>query len=540
MMLGASPTHNSNSNKDIDGRNRNESNTNDACNSPMIVDEEMISSPSLSQSSASSSSSAPFHIDERVYFISTTDRKKGNNDNSSSSKSNNISSSSTNSSSGNNNNSDNSNNNKNGNYGIVEYFEAIIRQAQYTEFGWKFFIHFVGWNTRWDRWVDSNSLVKDTNDVRRNVQQQLVSFPNNNGSGTTTPITGSNISNKRRTLSSNDGKESSISSQQPQQSSKRSKGTSKNIDGTTLDGYIYSDYCELPLTLKTVLIDEYERLTRQGYCSPHGYDDVYISDSISSETTTTTTSTIKTSLFTKPPRMVHGLPAQVTIRKVIEHFEKKKIKEIEKNHEKDSMIVSRNNNDPEESITMTDRNKEQQQANQLSSKEEQKNSNKATSIEHVQTFCSGLIELLEQAIPTCLLYPQERPQYEYIARKIQKQKASDRQQLVDIYGCEYLLRLIVRLPTLLQPIAEAALAISSMPLSSPTSTPTNTIISSSLSFSTANFGLHDPFIIGPFITELLVLMQKNRNSLFKISGHYRSPMQGKEWLDYEENMYRNG
>lgn len=470
----------SNNYNDSDVESIHNNNNNGGGGSPMVVDE-MIVVPST----------PPFQIDERVYYAS----KKGDEDN--------------------NNNSNISDNND------VEYFEAIVRQSQYitSTDGWKFFLHFVGWNSRWDRWVDTNSIMKDTANTRRKMQQQQskLSSTTNNNNNNSNNNNSNNNSNKRRTAMSNDSKEvSSVSSQRP---SKRSKGGSSKNDGVfTSDSLIYSDYCELPLTLKTVLIDEYEKITRKGYHSPHGYDDVADSSG--------------TSLFTKPPRMVHVLPAPVTARKVVEHFEKKKMKEIEKYN---------NNNNNDATIIIT--NDDTDHNNDFSKQQQQKQ--KVTS-DQIHTFCDGLIELFEQAIPTCLLYPQERPQYEYIARKLQ-QKESDpmkRQRLVDIYGCEYLLRLIVRLPILLQPIGEAALAVSmSLSSTSPVNNGTTTTLQSSSSTSSSSsvtkFEMHDPMIIGPFITELLVLMQKNRQSLFKVTGNFRFPIQGKEWMDYEEKIFCN-
>ena len=52
-------------------------------------------------------------------------------------------------------------------------------------------------------------------------------------------------------------------------------------------------------------------------------------------------------------------------------------------------------------------------------------------------FCETIAKLFQEALPKCLLYPQEYAQYEALENK---------NNLINIYGCEYLLRMAVRLP----------------------------------------------------------------------------------------------
>jgi hypothetical protein len=120
------------------------------------------------------------------------------------------------------------------------------------------------------------------------------------------------------------------------------------------------------------------------------------------------------------------------------------------------------------------------------------------------------LQLFEDALPVYLLYAQERPQYELLLEKKKMQaegggstssNPDKKKRLADMYGCEYLLRLYVRLPVLLQETEDS-----------------------------------DARVVGPLLTELLVLMQKNRQALFKDTS-YREPTT-EEWMDWERKLHK--
>jgi mortality factor 4-like protein 1 len=289
------------------------------------------------------------------------------------------------------------------------YYEAIIRKSRYDSNNkWSFLVHYTGWNDRWDRWMEGDCILKDTAENRGIVQNRkeeqenaVAGEANNNTSG-----------QKRSRGTSTDAASRSGSSR------KRLTTVRNNVAADTC-GDVYADYCELPFTLKTVLIDEYERLRR----------------------------------------LVHVLPAPVPVRKVLNHFAKKKIKAC-KNGE----------------------------TTQLST-------------EQIQDFVQGLTQLFQEALPVCLLYPQERLQYASL-----KDSGDNSKELVDVYGCEFLLRLFVRLPILLQQTPRKEFS-------------------------------HAATVIGPLLTDLLVLLQKNRQTLFPMSiapaenANYRLPLPN-EWMNW--------
>ena len=289
-----------------------------------------------------------------------------------------------------------------------QYYEAVVRKVRcVNDNEWKFYIHYQGWNSRWDCWVSASDLVHDTEENRKVFIKEVPSRKRKKDadSSTASGSGGGGSGRKRKTSSSSDS------------------------TGSTLA--YYQQYCELPFTLKTILVEECEKITRKGYDSPHGYD---------------------CELSAIPPRSVHQLPAPVTIKQVLQHYQKKRGGSSE------------------------DEEKQQQ----------------------VRRFCDGLGKLFEDALPFCLLYPQERPQYESILRDETLKDKS----LCEIYGCEMLLRLMVRLPVLLQaePKRETSLSM------------------------------------GPLLADLIVLLQKNKQACFK--SVYREPKY-EEYLDWEKQVYNS-
>ena len=292
-----------------------------------------------------------------------------------------------------------------------QYYEAVVRKVRcVNDDEWDFYIHYQGWNSRWDCWVSAADLVLDTEDNRKTYVKEIPSRKRKKDTDSSTASgSGGGGSGRKRKAASSSSSDSSSSS--------------------TLA--YYQQYCELPFTLKTILVEECEKITRKGYDSPHGYD---------------------CELAAQPARSLHQLPAPVTIKQVLQHYQKKRGGSSE------------------------DEEKQQQ----------------------VRRFCDGLGKLFEDALPVCILYAQERPQYESI---LQDEKLKNK-SLCEIYGCEMLLRLMVRLPILLQaePKRESSLSM------------------------------------GPLLADLIVLLQKNRQACFK--SIYREPKY-EEYLDWEKEIYNS-
>lgn len=179
------------------------------------------------------------------------------------------------------------------------------------------------------------------------------------------------------------------------------------------------EVCALPITVRQVLEEERTFITRPGFQYPKASDcDNHL----------------------RPIRKLHHIPAAVTVRQVLDHFQKKH-----------------------------------------------------TVSNEAQLFCQLMSELFDENLANILLYPEEVPQY----KSTMFCNASESRSPCEMYGCHFLLRLIVGLPRLL--------------LS--TTTPNNLPVS--------------------LLPELISLLQKNRQVCFR--EFYRDPTD-KELQDWERTV----
>lgn len=290
-------------------------------------------------------------------------------------------------------------------------YEAIIRKTKFKGHMWTYFVHFLGWNTRWDRWVQESLLQEPTEELRLQAVAQEV---------------------KAKKL-----KQAKVQEKEEKKRKKREldgDGRSKRrYDG----GPSWEDYCELPFTLKTVLVDEKERIMRISYNGPKAGVDTNFSPG-----------------HWKPLHDVHSLPSSVTIKTVLNHYIKVKKKEV----------------DTPEAVEAAEK--------------------------KARTFVNGLAKLFEDALPVCLLYHPERAQY----LTLRDDPSTKGKRATEIYSCEFLLRLFVRLPVLLEQTPSDAASRKEM---------------------------------GQQLQELIVLLQKNRQSCFK--AKYREPKL-EELNDFEKAL----
>lgn len=193
-------------------------------------------------------------------------------------------------------------------------------------------------------------------------------------------------------------------------SRKRKSVTNSSGNTSNPAPVFYQEYCELPFTLSTILVDEFDCITRKDFESP---------------------------------RSLHVLPAKVTVKQVLQHYQRKRANS--KEHGNDEEAKKQHN-------------------------------------EGIRRFCESLALLFDDALPVCLLYREERPQYE----SLQTDDSLRLKRPCEIYGSTFLLRLLQRLPLLLR--AEPRTEMDAL---------------------------------GPLIADLVVLLQKNRQACFKDS--YRQP-----------------
>ncbi|CAJ1898029.1 unnamed protein product [Cylindrotheca closterium] len=296
----------------------------------------------------------------------------------------------------------------------AHFYEAkVIKLKALGNDEWEFFVHYHGWSSRWDRWVNAEDLCEDTQENRAlYLQKKDIAVQQHQAE-----------QKKKRKEKLNDSarkKRRKGDENMPPNGEYTREFAEKRIAA-------YQGYCELPFTLKTVVVDEGDKVTRKGYVNPKFYDHNSIS---------------------LPPRSVHNLPATVTVQQALLHYQKKRTGSAE-----------------------------------TESKREQ-----------IKAFCHGLGMVFDSALPLVLLYPEERPQY----NSLQNDPNCKGKSPCQIYGCEFLLRLMIRLPTLL--IAEP---------------------------------VHLMKINGPLIADLIILLQKNRQTCFK--PKFRDPKYC-ELRDWEQQL----
>jgi mortality factor 4-like protein 1 len=370
------------------------------------------------------------------------------------------------------------------------YYEAVIRKIRLDNMHhneqenqqWSFLVHYAGWNSRWDRWLSSSDILKDNEETRALLLKQRKAMEKPNSSNNTSSC-------------QKHGASSALSSTKVKRSRTNATRLSENKASShapmsSNSALLYADYCELPFTLQTVLMDEYDLICAQRH-------------------------TNSGQPWLPPTRLVHHLPASVTIRKVLAHFCKSKIKECRAAAAARALTTSGKPARPNAAAPST------APAPTLTP-------------DIVESFCDDLAQLFRKALPVCLLYPQERPQYHAVSRDPYI-GAVRKMDVTELYGCEHLLRLYVRLPVLLQ----ASLSQNSQE-------------DNRQKLSVWSL---DPTVVGPLLSDLLVLLQKNRSTLFSASttnrtdgGHtteserasgsvtanYRV-LRPEEWLDWERH-----
>eukprot|EP00520_Triparma_pacifica_P010474 CAMPEP_0118655028 /NCGR_PEP_ID=MMETSP0785-20121206/12704_1 /TAXON_ID=91992 /ORGANISM="Bolidomonas pacifica, Strain CCMP 1866" /LENGTH=224 /DNA_ID=CAMNT_0006547727 /DNA_START=44 /DNA_END=716 /DNA_ORIENTATION=- len=64
-----------------------------------------------------------------------------------------------------------------------ELYPSTIRKRQYANGQWKYFVHYLGWNVRWDKWVGEFDLLQDNEETRKIVKMVKLVKTRNKGGG---------------------------------------------------------------------------------------------------------------------------------------------------------------------------------------------------------------------------------------------------------------------------------------------------------------------------------------------------------------------
>lgn len=276
---------------------------------------------------------------------------------------------------------------------------------------WCHFIHFNGWNSRWDRWVKEQDLFHDTAANRKRLSDNIV------------------------------GKVARPPSKQPKEDDKRdNKKRKRTTTESDRNLQLITRASELPFTLQTVLVDDRDKITTKVYPPPILF--------VSKQQQQQQQQRRKDKAIT----MLHVIPAPTSIVDLLgQYIQTKKQEDLEAfakyhrgQHRDESGNSSCSSFDVGDGSSMDIAiciTKSDLKANKKKRKE----------------FALSILALFDASLPLFLLYAEERSQFtklmskEVIVKKDEAgdDKSSNGQQPSHLYPAEYLLRLFVKIPNLL-------------------------------------------------------------------------------------------
>lgn len=358
---------------------------------------------------------------------------------------------------------------------------------------WCYLIHFQGWNSRHDRWMTEAGVFPNTDENKKRVQSAAAKV--------------------FRAPKVEPPKE------------KKKKGRPKKLkeeedgnDTSTADSYVdmLTDACALPFTLQTILVDDRDKIMEK----------VYPPSSLSAPSD-------PVEMYNRSITMLHELPSKMNIRTILARFvEAKKREDLEefarererKVESDDGVADGEELQQQSKNTELKDRNKpiesndarvENKTADQMEGSAPTQSSTKISSKAVLKIrkkkrkeIALSIIELVDAALPKFLLYTQERPQFaqitsDHINSKNDNNSSEEAainapKQPSELYGGEHLLRLFVKLPSLLTNFYPTIQRIGEQQ-DSETST-------------SAKEEFHE---LSTFVSEFIVFLQKNRTECFK-------------------------
>lgn len=218
-----------------------------------------------------------------------------------------------------------------------------VKKVKVTKDKRSYFVHYDGWNAKWDEWLKAPRMMKDTPENRQLAKQKQ-----------------DEAKAAARQKKSGKGKKRKSADTNKKSSSKKNKsGVESFVDDDTVDSEsqqlaLRELKIKFPGQLKKQLITDWENITRE--------------------------------------QMLVPLPREPSVSAILDAF--------------------------------------------LESKQW-----KGAQLEQTKAVCDGLRQYFNRALGLVLLYRFERPQYEQVVEK--------KQDVCDVYGAEHLLRLFIKLPSLL-------------------------------------------------------------------------------------------
>jgi len=304
---------------------------------------------------------------------------------------------------------------------IVEKIACKASSDSHVE--WVYLMHFKGWSKRHDKWISESLIMEPAEEAHRLAREFQAEEAHRKEESTRQKkdlLQKKKAKNLRKNINTEDSIISEADSQEAGSNKKRRKksdavskktcittNTKKAGECVGKDNFDKKEVFlavlkDLPLRLKTILINDREKIVE-----PHP-DNVQPSP-----------------YEWNCRRCLVQLPASVTIMQCFRQY--------------------------------FDQKNEQRQvaANGALPSDSKKDKRK------LRSMIKGLATLFDDALPVFLLYRQERKQYKIIQKQQESAAAADKIRNIEIYGCEHLLRLFVKLPLIFSAVTFSALTPSS-------------------------------------------------------------------------------
>lgn len=310
--------------------------------------------------------------------------------------------------------------------GIDISTEDEIEQFQQTPEppGWHYFVHYMGWNVKWDRWIPESSLFEPSEKTAQHADRlakELALAKKQKGTNVMVALKRRmeqlekerRVEERREELA-RQGKVCCEGKVEEEKPAKRQKWNKNSIEKEfklrqdDLEANIYQRPV-LPFSLKKILVEEWEIVTQCG--------------------------------------MVPNLPSKVTVRQALEKYRASKLELLQEEEEDTSVKEAAEEiKDDGENKDVGEENKDGDENNDT---ENGADENQESIVENKKKEWTEMVEgiclFFDQALPFRLLYRQELGQLHFI----ESSEELGEMRKSDVYGCEHLLRLFCHLPSLM-------------------------------------------------------------------------------------------
>jgi len=336
---------------------------------------------------------------------------------------------------------------------------------------WEYHVHFLGWSARHDKWLLEDLIRPDTDEEMRRLadDSKQKSFEQYREK-----------KEKKAQLEKCKKERKNLTVKEDRFGGTASLGKKRKQNGHEPCNMVVTmeKYCSLPFTLQIILIEDRRKVTRKGRHVTQGYDPVLCED-------------------WTPPRFVHNIPVTISVKDILKVFVKEKLKRVKKG----STVIE----------------------------------NKEKGMDEYEKLSIDMASLFDIMLPKYLLFKEERAQYLSLIKQQRKQPnvpgiyhTTDSRvlpyRMSELYGGEFLLRMLVRLPLVFSSFESVSAELLSSELNNSSERTHPLLEQWNTLYQKHNHSL------GTYITELIVYLQSNVKTLFR--GIYREPRK-EEWTHNE-------